>query len=123
MELKVGKAQGKVSTELRGKFIEMNYPIPFGILDNLDVNYLPYSHKRLLADAFYRAWTYRQNKQNEKAFFLLHERGPWYKKHHYDSFLEKVFSKFENLGLIQKLGRSKGVYIFEMEKILNGRHL
>lgn len=116
------KDHKNISAELRGKFMTEEYPIPFGLLDNSDVDELPYSHKRLMADAFYRAWMYKQHKLGEeKLFFLAHERGPWYKKFHYESFLNKVFDKFEKLGYIQQLGRSKGVYVIVLDKILNGR--
>lgn len=116
--------QRQLSNELRGNFMKEEYPIPFGLLDNVLVDELPYSHKRLMADAFHRAWTYKQHKLGEeKLFFLAHERGLWYKKHHYETFLNKVFEKFEKLGYIQQLGRSKGVYVIELDKIMNGRKL
>lgn len=114
----------KISHELRAIFIKAEYPIPFGLLDNSDIDLMPYSHKLLMADAFYRSWTHKQKKaSDEKLFFLSHERGPCYKKYHYDSFLDKVFDKFERLGYIQQLGRSKDVYVIELDKILNARKI
>jgi len=111
------KTHSKISEELRGNFMKEDFPIPFGILDNQIVSDLPYSHKRLIADAFYRAWAHKLHKRdNGKLFFVVGERGPYYKKFHYFLFLEKVFLKFEKLGFVKR--KSKEVFTLEMEKIL-----
>lgn len=113
------KAQFEISRKLRANFMSEDYPIVFGILENQKVDGLPQSHKWLIADAFHRAWTHKQHKKGEcKLFFFIYERGPYYKKFHYASFLEKVFSKFEALGFIKAIDRSKESYVIDIEKFM-----
>lgn len=116
-------SQKKLSQELRAFFIKKEYPVPFGLLDNAYVDVLPESHKKILADAFCRAWMYRQSKLGKvELFFNAFERGPFYKKYHYESYLYKVMCKFEELGFIKRRDPESEEYLIKADKFIEQRH-
>lgn len=118
-----GKNQKNLSTELRAKFIQAEYPVPFGILDNVLVDEMPYSHKKVIADCFYRAWSYRTHKMGKSLLeFNYLERGPFYKKFHYPKKLLSIMDKFESLGFILKLEDKDETYAISINKFINERH-
>ncbi len=119
----VGKEDKKISAELRANFIRVDYPIPFGLLDNCFVDALPYSHKRVMADCFYRAWHFRAHKMGraELSFNYL-ERGPFYRKFHYQHRLLVMMDKFENLGFISKILGKNETYLININKFIHQRH-
>ena len=94
----------KLKNQLAGETMMADFPYPHGILTNALIDEMPKSHVRLFVDAYMRAWKSRSYQGSELILsFNLFERGPLYKKHHYGSFLMKVFAKAHMLGLVTGL--------------------
>lgn len=114
----------KVSQDLRGFFMLKDSPIPFGLLDNKFIDTLPISYKRLLADAFYRAYAYKSNKLGDSLLLFDYlNRGPNYKFLHDQDFLRKVMKTFEDIGYIRKHKKSKYFYEINFHKFVNNRDI
>ena len=116
--------QRLLSADLRGFFLKVDYPIPFGLLDNCDVDKLPLDYKKIMADAFYRAWfaMYKKNGNCGLRFYLF-ERGKIYKTLYEQKYLLSIAETFEKMGYIRKIKRPKHWYEINANKFLNNRNM
>ena len=120
----MGKDQRILSQEIRGKFMEIDFPIPFGLLENLDVDLLPCNRKMIMSDAFYRAWAYHANESPGKSLiFDSVKRGGFYKDVYPKAFLKIVMTEFEKMNFIRKVSGSETIYQCNIIKFIHERKL
>ena len=120
----MNKRQRLLSTELRGFFLKEDYPIPFGLLDNSNIDKLPMPYKKIMADAFYRAWLALYSKNgNSYTKFNLHAQGRIYRRNYTCEYLSRVAHAFEDMGYIRKFKGSQVWYEINSHKFLNNRDM
>lgn len=115
--------QKKLSQELTAYFMKKDVPVPFGLLQNKEVDALPYSYKKVMADAFYRACKYKELKRGKgDLIFSYRESGPLCVPL-FDSKLKKIMQTFLDMGFIFPVENDHSRFRINVIKFISQRNI